>query len=90
MPPPLFAPLRFLENEIFAKVDLGPDGKPRLTFDRKHAPDRIRQAQAIAKRFDRLLALQLAHGRASVQKLLAQGKIELRGGRYVVPKDSPS
>lgn len=81
----LFDPLRYLEREIRCEVVLDDTGAVRLKFDRQHNPENIKKARAVAKRYDRLLTLQLSEGGQSVQKLLALGKIKLVGGRYRLP-----
>jgi hypothetical protein len=51
-------------------------------------PHQYKQAKAVLKTYDRLLRLQLnatsKRMRPSVRKLLAQGKIEIMGGQYVL------
>ena len=51
-------------------------------------PHQHKQAKAVLKTYDKLLRLQLAapskRMRPSVRKLLAQGKIEIRSGQYVL------
>jgi hypothetical protein len=88
--PSLFDPLVFLERETRCEVALDDEGVVRLKFDRRHTPENIKKAQAVAKRYDRLLTLQLREGHKSVQKLLALGKIKLVGRRYVLPGATPS
>lgn len=53
------------------------------------APRHRKRAKWVLDTYDRLLDMQLdapkRKVRPSVRKLLAQGKIVIRGGRYVVP-----
>jgi len=85
MPGRLFDPLLYLENELRCRVSLEAAGEVRLQFDRQHSDENIRKAKAVAKRYARLLALQLREGRKSVQKLMAHGKIRLVAGQYRLP-----
>jgi hypothetical protein len=79
----LFDPLAYLKGELHVIVDIGPDGLPSLMFERRIPIKHQQEARTIAKRYSRLLVLQIKEGRVSVQKLIAQGKIQLKAGRYV-------
>jgi hypothetical protein len=80
--PRLFDPLVYLRAEFRATPAIGPDGIT-LRFDGPVLAHQRRKAQTVALAYDRLLRLQLEHDGASVQKLMAWGKIRIQGGRYV-------
>ena len=86
IPSALFDPLRYLEKQAHARVSVASDGKVMLTFDGPVAPHERERAWAIARRYEQLISLQVDHGRASVQKLIAQGFLVLRAGRYCLPQ----
>lgn len=85
MPERLLDPLAIL-RDLHVTAELSPDGRPVLLFDRRHDPANQRKAQAIARQWDKLLTLQLQEGGKSVRWLMAHGRIELKGGRYVVKR----
>jgi hypothetical protein len=82
--PMLFDPLRAL-RELYATPEIGPDGIS-LTFEGRTSAETRQKALAIVGEWDALLRLQLRHGGASVQKLVAHGKGVVRGGKAVVGK----
>jgi len=82
MPPRLFDPLRCLRG-WFVDVSLDAHGRPVLRFDSRHTLENRQNAQAVARRYESLLRLQLERNGASVQKLMALGVLRLEAGRYV-------
>ena len=86
---PIFDPLRFLEVQLRLQVTLGQDGKILLSGLNDLSAKRRQQAFKVVKVYDKLLRMQLdASARAlrpSVNKLLAQGKIVIKDGKYVLP-----
>jgi hypothetical protein len=78
----LFDPLKYLRVDLHAQASLGPDGIS-LQFDGRVLAHKRQKAQAVARTYEKLLRLQLENGGASVQKLLAWGKIRVEGRRYV-------
>ena len=86
---PIFDPLRFLEHQLRLKVHLAPNGKILLYGMGDLSPKRRQQAMKVLKVYDRLLRMQLdapkREMRPSVNKLLAQGKIVIKKGKYVLP-----
>ena len=83
MSPALFDPLLCLENELRANVGLAPDGKVKLRFEKGTSPETTKRAWSVVKAYEKLLALQLEEGHASVQKLIAHGKIKIVSGKYI-------
>jgi len=81
--PALFDPLRYLRVNLHAHASIGPAGV-ELRFEGKVLPHGRKKALAVAKAYEKLLKLQLENGGASVQKLIAWGRIRVVGGRYVV------
>jgi hypothetical protein len=79
----LFDPLRYLRRNLKCEVALDPSGEVRLAFARWQQQPTIGKARAVLESYRALVRLQVENDGASVRKLLAQGKIELRGGRYV-------
>lgn len=81
--PHLFDPLRYL-RAMHIEVFLGQDGQGYLRFDRKHTNENRAEARAVARKWAKVLRLQLENGGASVQKLIAHGKLrpgDVSGGR---------
>ncbi len=82
-----FDPLSYLESLY---LDLSLDSKDTIVVKGMWSlePHQHKKARAILKTYDRLLKLQLnapsESMRPSVRKLLAQGKIEIRDGQYVL------
>lgn len=83
MPVSLFDPLRRLRVDLRAYASIGQDGGLHIEFQGKVLPHERKKALAIARAYEKLIRLQLENGGASVQKLLAQGKIRIESGRYV-------
>jgi hypothetical protein len=81
-----FDPLRFLEGEMRLRVELTPQGKIILHGMSRLHPRHRRRAKWVLDTYDRLLRMQLdapaREMRPSVRKLLAQGKIGIRGGMW--------
>ena len=82
----LFDPLRFLKEEIQCDVAVETGGRVKLGFGWRHAPESIQRAKHVVMAYERLIALQIQEGGASVQKLMARGRIKLEGKRYVLVK----
>ena len=84
-----FDPLYYLISEFHLAIDL--DSKGRIVAKDMWSllPHQQKKANAVLKTYDKLLRLQLdapsSPMRPSVRKLLAQGKIEIRGGEYYCP-----
>ncbi len=82
-----FDPLLFLESEYRLDLSLDSSGNVVVKGMWSLQLHQHKKARAILKTYDRLLKLQLdapsERMRPSVRKLLAQGKIEIRGGQYV-------
>ncbi len=74
---PCFDPLRYLEDDLHCQVVLNNalSGAFHLEFGQGQGLEQMMQAHGIANCYRGLLTLQLQEGRASVQKLLEQGKI---------------
>lgn len=85
----LFDPLAAL-RAMGAAVMRAPEETVRAVWDRQPSIPMLRKARQIEATYTRLLLLQLDHGGASVQKLVAQGHLVLRGGRYVRPGTPPT
>ena len=87
MPSP-FDPLQYLESEL--RLDLNLDAKGNIVVEGMWQlnPHQKKKANDILKLYDKLLRLQLDAPsrmmRPSVRKLMAQGKIEIRNGQYVL------
>lgn len=81
MLPRIFDPLLYL-NELHVFVNLDQSGQILLKLDSKHSPENIALARAMAKTYTKLISLQIREGRASVQKLIAHGKIMVSRGKY--------
>jgi hypothetical protein len=79
--PTLFDPLRYLQLDLHALPSVGPDGIV-LRFDGPVLPHQRKKALAVVKTYEKLLKLQLENGGASVQKLMAWGKLRVEGRRY--------
>jgi len=79
--PRLFDPLRYLRDELHVEARIGPKGVV-LTFDRWARPEDRQKARRVLEVYKGLLRLQIENGGASVQKLLAQGKIRLEGRMF--------
>lgn len=83
--PSLFDPFRYLRVDLQAHASIGPDGV-ELRFEGKVLAHERKKAQAVAKAYEKLILLQLENGGASVQKLIAQGKVRVEGKRYLLPR----
>lgn len=85
-----FDPLQFLRSEY--RLDLCLDSKGNIVVKGMWSlhPHQHKKARAVLKIYGKLLKLQLdapsKSMRPSVRKLLAQGKIEMRGGIYVASR----
>jgi len=83
-----FDPLQFLQSEMRLSLDLDSKGNILVEGMNHLLPHQYKQAKAVLKTYDKLLRLQLnapsKRMRPSVRKLLAQGKIEIRAGVYVL------
>ena len=82
-----FDPLQFLYS-LYLDLSLSPDGQIKVSGLWSLPPHQQKRANAVLKTYDKLLRLQLdapnKRMRPSVRKLLAQGKIEIRNGQYVM------
>lgn len=82
-----FDPLRFLQVEYSLELSLDSSGNIVADGMRSLYPHQKNKAKAVLSTYGKLLRLQLdapsRSMRPSVRKLLAQGKIEIRGGQYV-------
>ena len=83
-----FDPLQYLQSEL--RLDLNLDSKGNIVVEgmwQLH-PHQKKNANHILKLYGKLLLLQLdapsKRMRPSVRKLMAQGKIEIRNGQYVL------
>ncbi len=85
-----FDPLHFLTFEL--DLDLNLDSQGNIVCDDvwRLTAEKQKQARNVLRIYDRLLRLQLdapsEKMRPSVRKLLAQGKIEIRNGQFVLPE----
>jgi hypothetical protein len=83
-----FDPLRFLQSEMRLSLDLDPKGRIVVEGMNHLLPHQYKQAKAVLKIYDKLLLLQLdapsKRMRPSIRKLMAQGRIEIREGQYVL------
>jgi hypothetical protein len=79
----LFDPLRYLRRNLKCEVTLDPNGEIRLVFAGWQQEPTIRKARAVLHSYRSLIKFQLENNGASVRKLLAQGKIQLRDGRFI-------
>ena len=82
----LFDPLYYLERELRLKVKL--DKKDQILLDGLNylGQHQVKQALWVVRTYDRLMRIQINDPRhPSVYKLIAQGKLEIRKGRYVMP-----
>ena len=74
------------------RLDVELDSKGQITVHgmRFLEPDKAQQARNVLQIYDKLLRMQLDAPsktmRPSVRKLLALGKVEIRGGIYVLPE----
>ena len=86
---PIFDPLGFLERQLRLKVELARSGKILLYGLNGLSAQKRRQAFKVVHVYDKLLRMQLdapkPELRPSVNKLLAQGKIVIKDGKYVLP-----
>jgi len=77
-----FDPLQFLYS-LRLNLSLNPEGQIKISGMWALPPHQQKKAKAVLKTYDKLLRLQLeapsASMRPSVRKLLAQGKIEIKG-----------
>ena len=84
-----FDPLFFLERELRLRVFLGSKGNISVHGLEELSPKRQTKARKIIDIYNDLLLLQLDAPdrgmRPSVRKLMAQGKIAICEGKYVVP-----
>jgi hypothetical protein len=78
-----YDPLHVLRVEFHAVASLEAGGVV-LRFEGHVAADHQEKAQAMARAYDTVLRLQLANGGAPVRDLVAQGKLRLEEGRYLV------
>ncbi|MDZ7759149.1 MAG: hypothetical protein U5L00_02700 [Desulfovermiculus sp.] len=85
---PIFDPLRFLERQLRLKVELASNDKILLYGLNDLSAKRRQQAFRVAQVYDKLLRMQLDASthelRPSVNKLLAQGKIIIKNGQYIL------
>ncbi len=83
-----FDPLRFLQGYMRLEVSLDIRGNIVVDGRSRLEPEHWKQVRWVLNTYDKLLRMQLdapdKELRPSVRKLLAQGKIVIRGGRYVV------
>jgi hypothetical protein len=79
----LFDPLRYLRRNLKCEVTLDPNGEIRLVFAGWQQEPTIRKARAVLHSYRSLIKFQLENNGASVRKLLAQGKIQLKDGRFI-------
>ena len=87
----LFDPLYYLERDLRLKVWI--DKKGQILLEGLNSLDQhnIDHALWVVRTYDRLLRIQLNDPkRPSVYKLIAQGKLEVRKGRYVEPSSGPT
>lgn len=84
-----FDPLGFLEDELRLEAILDPRGSIILKGMGSLAPRNRKRAKWELDTYDKLLRLQLDAPKRemwpSVRKLQAQGKIVIRGGKYMMP-----
>ena len=87
--PTLFDPLVYLTTlDAYAKVSLDADGERYITLDFKlSVSSKIqRQAKAIAKRYERLLLMQLDVPMdtmpRTIQQLVAAGRVRVEGRKF--------
>ena len=81
----LFDPLYYLERDLRLKVKLD-NKKGQILLDGLNSlgPHIAQRALGVVRTYDKLLRIQLSEPmRPSVYKLIAQGKLEVRKGRYV-------
>lgn len=86
----LFDPHSYLQRELRLKVWI--DHKDQILLDglNSHGPQNIDRALWVVRTYGRLLRIQITDPRRpSVYKLIAQGKLEVRKGRYVDPSSGP-
>ena len=85
---PIFDPLRYLEHQLLLKVHLAPNGRILLYGMSDLSAERRQQAMKVLEAYDKLLRMQLdapaTELRPSVNKLLAQGKIIIKHGKYIL------
>ena len=80
----LFDPLHYLERDLRMKVGIDKKGQILLDGLNSIGQQNIDRALWVVRTYDRLLRIQLKDPRRpSVYKLIAQGKLEVRKGRYV-------
>jgi hypothetical protein len=86
---PIFDPLRFLEHQLRLEVTLDQNGKILMHRLNELSPKQRQQVFKVVKVYDKLLRMQLdaptRKMRPSVHKLLAQRKIVIKDGKYVLP-----
>ena len=86
---PIFDPLRFLERNLRLNVQLVSTDKILLYGLNDLPAQKSQLAFKIVQVYDKLLHMQLdapkPELRPSVNKLLAQGKIVIKEGKYVLP-----
>ena len=87
--PPLFDPLAYLATlGAYAKVSLDAAGDRYITLDFKlGVSGKVQlQAKAIAKRYERLLLMQLdvpmGHIPRTIQQLVAAGRVRVEGRKF--------
>ena len=88
MPRRPFDPLRYLK-ELRLDVQLGKDSRIQLLGVNALPPQRRQKAFKVIEVYEKLLRMQLdsptPEMRPSINKLLAQGKIVIKDGKYFLP-----
>ena len=82
----LFDPLYYLQRELRLKVWI--DNKDQILLDGLNylGQEHVQRALWVVQTYDKLLRIQLNDPRRpSVHKLIAQGKLAVKRGRYVKP-----
>jgi hypothetical protein len=82
-----FDPLKFLEHQLLLTVRLDEDGSRILVYGVSGlSPGKRKQVTWVVRTYAGLLRLQLKASkpelRPSVRKLLAQGKVAIKDGKY--------
>jgi hypothetical protein len=85
----LFDPLYYLQRELRLKVWIGRNDRILLDGLNSLGQEHVQRALWVVRTYDKLLRVQLNDPRRpSVYKLIAQGKMAVRKGRYVSPASS--